>query len=65
MDLLIKFIIANIHENLSNISTLESKDDTLQLDDMVISPSMVCGMITKLKSEKSTGPNGWPIEVNT
>ena len=42
---------------------MESKDDTLQLDDMAISPSMVCGVITKLKSEKSTCPNGWPIEV--
>ena len=30
---------------------------------MAISPSMVCRVITKLKSEKSTGPNGWPIEV--
>ena len=30
---------------------------------MAISPSMVCSVITKLKSEKSTGPNGWPIEV--
>ena len=51
------------HENLTNIPTLESKDDTPQLDDMAISPSMVCSVITKLKSEKSTGPNGWPIEV--
>ena len=30
---------------------------------MAISPSMVCSVITKLKSEKSAGPNGWPIEV--
>ena len=52
-----------IHENLTNIPTLESKDDIPQLDDMAISPSMVCSVITKLKSEKSTGPNGWPIEV--
>ena len=51
------------HENLTNIPTLESKDDTPQLDDMAISPSMVCSVITKLKSEKSTGPNSWPIEV--
>ena len=42
---------------------LESKDDTPQLDEMVISPSMVCSVITKLKSEKSTGPNSWPIKV--
>ena len=51
------------HENLTKIPTLESKDDTAQLDDMAISPSMVCSVITKLKSEKSTGPDGWPIEV--
>ena len=51
------------HENLTSIPTLESKDDTPQLDDMAISPSMVCSVITKLKSEKSTGPNGWPIKV--
>ena len=51
------------HENLTKIPTLESKDDTPQLDDMAISPSMVCSVIAKLKSEKSTGPNGWPIEV--
>ena len=50
------------HENLTNIPTLESKDDTQQ-DDMVISPSMVCSVITKLKSQKSTGPNSWPIEI--
>ena len=51
------------HENLTNIPILESKDDTPQLDDMAISLSMVCSVITKLKSEKSTGPNSWPIEV--
>ena len=38
------------HENLTNIPTLESKDDTPQLDDMAISPSMVCSVINKLKS---------------
>ena len=43
--------------------TLESKEDTPQLDDMAISPSMVCTVITKLKSEKSAGPNSWSIEV--
>ena len=30
---------------------------------MANSPSMICSVMTKLKSEKSTGPNSWPIEV--
>ena len=60
----LSYLIASVsHENLTNIPILESKDDTPQLDDMAIPPSMVCTVITKLKSEKSTGPNGWPIEV--
>ena len=42
---------------LSNITTLKSKDDIPQLDDMIIFPSMICSMITKLKSEKFTGSN--------
>ena len=30
---------------------------------MAISPSMVCSVITKLKSETSSDPNGWLIEI--
>ena len=48
------------HENLSNISTMDLKDDTSQPDDIAISPSKVSTVIAKLKSDKSTSPNVGP-----
>ena len=57
------FSSAFTFENLSNIPTMDLKDDTPHLDDIAISPFLISSMITKLKSDKSAGPNGWPIEV--
>ena len=45
-----------------NIPTLEVNEDIPQLDNIFISPSIVCRVISELKSEKSTGPNGWPTQ---
>ena len=45
------------HENLSNIPTMDLKDDAPQLNDIAISPSKVSTVIAKLNSDKSTGPN--------
>ena len=45
------------HENLSNIPTMDLKDDTPHPDDVAISPSKVSTVIAKLKSDKSSGPN--------
>ena len=50
-------------EDLSNIPNFEVNEDIPLLDNISISPSMVWREINKLKSEKSTGPDGWPIQV--
>ena len=50
-------------KDLSNISNFEVNEDIPLLDNISISPSMVWREINKLKSEKSTGPDGWPIQV--
>ena len=51
------------HEDLSNIPNFEVNEDIPLLDNISISPSMVWREINELKSEKSTGPDGWPIQV--
>ena len=50
-------------ENLSNLPNFEVNEDIPLLDHISISPSMVWTEINKLKSEKSAGPDGWPIQV--
>ena len=50
-------------ENLSKIPNFEVNEDIPLLDNISISPSMVWTEINKLKSEKSAGPDGWPIQV--
>ena len=50
-------------EDLSNIPNFEVNEDIPLLDNISISPSMVWREIKKLKSEKSAGPDGWPIQV--
>ena len=50
-------------ENLSNIPNFEVNEDIPLLNHISISPSMVWREINKLKSEKSAGPDGWPMQV--
>ena len=57
------FSIVFTRENLSNIPNFEVNEDIPLLDNISISPSMVWTEINKLKSEKSAGPDGWPIQV--
>ena len=51
------------HEDLSNIPNFEVNEDIPLLDNISISPFIVWREINKLKSEKSVGPDGWPIQV--
>ena len=50
-------------EDLSNIPNFKVNEDIPLLDNISISSSMVWREINKLKSEKSAGPDGWPIQV--
>ena len=61
---LLNLCFSSVFTHARKLATLESKDNTLQLNDMAVSPSMISSVIIKLKSDKSTGPDGWPIQCS-
>ena len=50
-------------ENLANFPSLESEVSVPKLEDIIITASIVFDELNKLKTDKSPGPEGWPLRI--
>ena len=50
-------------ENLANFPLLESEVSVPKLEDIIITASIVFDVLNKLKTDKSPGPEGWPLRI--